>query len=1700
MLKHAFAVVFLFAGYSFASAADTDSVSYHRDVEPIFRAHCQGCHQGAKKGGEFMMTSHAALLLGGESAQVAVQPGEPDASYLVELITPAGGEAEMPQNAPPLSEQQIAKIREWIKQGAKDDSPPSPPGYSPDNLPTYSRAPLTTTLDASSGGKWVATSGFHEVVILNAQTLVPSKRLVGLSERIESVRFSPDGLRLAVAGGSPGRFGEVQVWEVESGELLLSKQLGYDTIASVAWSPDGKLIAIGCSDNTLRAIKAADGEQVLHQGAHEDWLRACVFTPDGEHLLSAARDMTVKLTEVKTQRFVDNVTSITPGALRGGVNSLSMHPKRPEFLVGGADGTPKVYRVFRETERRIGDDANLVRRFPAMRGRVFATAISKDGNWLAAASTLDGASHVAIYPYSFDAKLPDDVKAAMAKRVSDRSASDKKLVEDYVANAPAVQAEVRFETASIYSLAFSNDSSSILAGGSDGVVRRISVSDGKVMDEVVPVEIDAAELADSTADTLLKTADGMQAETAVVAGISKATSAFSASDVVGLDVQPAEIQFSDANGYVQLVVMARLAEGGVVDVTRTAKIVGRGVTVSKTGLIRPSAAGDDNDSSSLSIAYAGQTVELACRTIANESPSAIDFVSDVNPILSRLGCNSGTCHGSQKGKNGFQLSLRGYDPVGDIRALSDDLVSRRLNTAAPDASLMLLKPLGTVPHEGGVLLTRDSVYYSVLRKWIAEGAKLDTKSEKVASIEVFPKNPVIDREGAWQQFRIVATYPNGTRRDVSREAFIESGNSEVVVSHATGLVEALRRGEAPILARYEGAYAATTVTVMGDRTGFVWREPKVDGDIDRLVASKWQRMKILPSELCNDSEFLRRVYLDLTGLPPTSEELKAFLRSDQPQADKRSQKIDQLIGSKEFVDHWTNKWADLLQVNSKFLGKDGARAFRDWIREAVAENRPYDQFVREVLTASGSNKDNPAAAYYKILRDPDLMMENTTHLFLAVRFNCNKCHDHPFERWTQDQYYELAAYFAQTELKPDPASKGKKIGGTAVEGAKPLYELVGDADYGEMEHVRTGNVVPPAFPYDCDYSTDEDATRRQHLAAWMTSPDNQYFAKSYVNRLWGYLTGTGLMEPIDDIRAGNPPTNPALISHLTDRFVESGFDTESILREICNSRTYQLSVGSTKWNVDDTLNYSHAKARRLPAEVLFDSVYQVTGAISQIPGVAAGTRAAELPDVAIGLPDGFLNNLGRPVRESACECERSDGLQLGPIMALVSGPTVGKAISDPACAIPGLASGENSTAEMIREIYFRVLSRAATDEEVEAILGSEQQIELDHARLGTQLAERETWWKKQKAVLEEARLNALADTKKAVRERTEAIADQRTTAEAKRVDELKVAEAALSSYESDALGVANQYLDKDRKRADWYPLAARKLESSNKAVLKRLSDRSILASGAKGKGSYTLEFDLGLSAIGGLRLEALPIDGIPGGGPGLPSNGNFVVTELEAFVAPRDAPDEKKKFELTTAAADFTQAGFNPKQVLDGNKTNQKGWAVSPSGGIVHWAVLGRAEPLQLTKPSVLTIVIHQNHNAADHRLGHFRISATQSAGELPLGFPEEFESARVTAAKSRDAKDLAPLISYLKKSDDNWLKLQQTVVAKKKPLPKDAEIVRLEARATMLGKETPDDSQLTRLRSDFAASQGQLKNKRLTLAQDLTWALINSPAFLFNR
>ncbi|HCK71501.1 MAG TPA: hypothetical protein DHW38_07980, partial [Planctomycetaceae bacterium] len=644
-------------------------------------------------------------------------------------------------------------------------------------------------------------------------------------------------------------------------------------------------------------------------------------------------------------------------------------------------------------------------------------------------------------------------------------------------------------------------------------------------------------------------------------------------EVSSLSSFPEVIELNSGFEYRQLVITGHVEGGESLDLTRIATLEGKPthVDITADGYVSSLSEGTE----AVTYRYGDLTISIPVKVSGLDKVQQVSFVQDVQPVLSKMGCNAGTCHGAKDGKNGFKLSLRGYDPLYDHRALTDELSARRFNRAAPDQSLMLLKATGSTPHVGGVRTEFQSRYYNIVREWVAKGAKLDLDASRVTSIELFPKNPVLPRADMIQQIAVLATFADGTVRDVSREAFIESGNIEVVETEGSHLLRTLRRGEAAVLVRYEGNYAATTLTVMGDRTGFAWEETETYNYLDQLVYDKLETVRVLPSDVCSDEEFVRRIYLDITGLPPTTQQVLAFLDDETPSRTKREALIDQLVGSPEYIEHFTNKWADLLQVNRKFLGEQGAIAMRNWIKQAIATNTPYDEFAKSVITASGSTLQNPPASYYKILRTPEDLMENTTHLFLAVRFNCNKCHDHPFERWTQDQYYNLAAYFAQIGRKEDPLFTGQRIGGSAVEGAKPLVEVIYDTGAGEVTHNRTGETAPASFPYPHD-DVAADGSRREQLAQWITSSENQHFASSYVNRLWGYMFGVGIIEPIDDIRAGNPPTNPRLLSALTEDFVESGFNVQHMLKTICKSRVYQHSVVSNEWNEDDEINYSHA--------------------------------------------------------------------------------------------------------------------------------------------------------------------------------------------------------------------------------------------------------------------------------------------------------------------------------------------------------------------------------------------------------------------------------------------------------------------------------------------------------------------------------------------
>ena len=1672
-------------------------VSYYKQVRPIFQGQCQGCHQPAKPKGKYVMTSFDQMLKAGESEEPPIVAGKPDKSFLVEQIVPKNGEAEMPMKKPPLPDKDIQLIKTWIAQGAVDDTPDSAKvRYDMDHPPVYTLPPVITSMDFSPAGKLLAIAGFNEVLLHQADGSGLVARLVGLSQRIESARFSPDGKLLAVTGGQPGRMGEVQVWDVEKRKLKLSVPVTYDTVYGASWSPDGKLIAFGCADKTVRAIDAKTGKQVLYQGAHNDWVLDTVFSVKGTHLVSVGRDRTAKLTEFETQRFIDNITSITPRALTGGIESVVRHPAEDVILVGGADGTPKLYRMFRQSKRVIGDDANLIRKFPTLSGRLFAVAISRDGKRVAAGSSLNGAGEVRVYSYEFNSKLPGDIAKIVAKRVSSQTPDEKKRLAAYHNKGVKAVVQAEVNDAAIYSLAFRPDGKVIAASGSDGKVRLIDVESGSSIKTFVPVEIVAKKETGSSSDVRLGVAE---IETTI-----ETESLHAADKLASIEVQPSKITIGRRYDTVQLLVMGRLQSGDQVDVTRMAKpqVSNDVVTVSPSGLIRARSDGQ----AVLTFSLGGKTATAEVDVTGVGGAFHPSFIRDVTPVLSKMGCNAGTCHGANKGKGSLKLSLRGNDAIFDVRAYTDDHASRRVNLASPANSLMLLKAIADVPHEGGRLTAPGKPYYETIQKWIADGAKLNTATPRVSGIDIFPKNPIVQRVGSRQQFRIMATYTDGAVRDVTAETSVQGADIEVVKADtpgSTGLVTTLRRGESPIIARYEGAYAATTITVMGDRTGFVWKKPPANNFIDELVAEKLKRTKTLPSKLCTDAEFIRRIYLDLTGVPPTADEVRQFIADTRDTRAKRDELIDKLIGSDDYVEHWTNKWADLLQVNRKFLAPEGAKAYRGWIRGEIAKNTRYDRFVYTLLTASGSNRENPPASYFKVGRTPQDTMETTTHLFLAMRFSCNKCHDHPFERWTQDNYYETAAYFAQFELKKDPASGKREIGKTAVEKGKPLYEFVSDKSAGEITHDRTGAITPPKFPFPASFEAPKKATRREQLARWITSKDNQYFAKSYVNRMWAYLLGVGFIEPIDDIRAGNPPSNAKLLERLTQSFIASDFDVRALVGTICKSRTYQLSIVPNKWNEDDRINYSHAMARRLPAEVIYDTLHRATGSVSRLPGVPAGTRAAALPDAGAAEPSGFLAAFGRPVRESACECERSSGLDFGPVMALANGPTVDKVLSDPNSAISKLVASQTDDAKLIDELFMRILNRPATDAEIKAGAALIGQLPRDHQQLAGELTAYEQALSADIIEQEKKRVEGIASAKAELAAYEEQIAPREAKLNKEQAQRTAQLDATLKKYEK-ALPARVRAWEKQQKQAVvWTTLDPSKLSATNGAKLTKEKDKSVFVTGKHGKGTYEVAAPTDLVGITAIRLEVLADKRLPKKGPGRsPNNGNFVLTELHVTACPTTAPESCKAVALQNAQADYSQGGYAIATAIDGKlAASNNGWATHPKTGVNRTAVFETKEDVGAKGGTTLTFSMVQQYQDGKHSIGRFRISATTSPRPVRLdGLPKNIASILAVAPDKRNGKQKSALSKYYRGIDAELKKHQQALAASKKPRPIDPKLKQLRDALAAASKPLPADATLVQLRRDVEMSKKQLANQRLTGAQDIAWALINSPAFLFNR
>lgn len=712
-------------------------------------------------------------------------------------------------------------------------------------------------------------------------------------------------------------------------------------------------------------------------------------------------------------------------------------------------------------------------------------------------------------------------------------------------------------------------------------------------------------------------------------------------------------------------------------------------------------------------------------------PDVPSFRNEVMAVLSKAGCNQGTCHGNANGKGGLKISLRGEDPAGDFFTLTRKSAARRVTPLNPDASLLLQKPTMTVPHEGGRRFEIDSREYRILKDWIAAGSPKDSEDvPTLSAIQVSPAEQTIESIPAQVQLSVQATFDDGSVRDVTHLAVFESSATFVTCS-PTGLISSDEPGLTSVTVRYLHLQQPVRLEFVSPRPDFQFADIQAANAIDKAVFDQLRRLKLQPAGLCDDATFVRRLYLDLTGLLPTRQQAESFLASDDP--NRRSKLIDQLLASTEFVDMQTLRWADLLRVEEKTIDQKGLQVYHDWIRQSIADNKPLNVLAAELLGARGSTYKVAATNFYRALRKPEQRAEATAQVFLGVRLQCAKCHNHPFDRWTQDDYYSWSNYFARIDYKiienkrRDKNDKNEFVGEQIVQvkdkgdvknpstgqtaGLRFLGDRIADAQTTPIEALAEVPYLAELFHSDDENAPNPD--RLQQLAAWISHPSNSRFATTQANRIWAQLMGRGIIDPVDDFRSTNPPSNPELLKVLTAEFVEQNFDVRHLMKLITNSKTYQMaSVTSADENLpnsDDRWDgcFARSKVQRMTAEQTLDAICQVVGVSAKFGGHETGTKAVQLKGVRNGghrhsppeIGDRFLKLFGKPSRLQTCECERTNKPTLAQTFELISGDLVSELMQRRGNRLERLMAAGHSDGDIVTDFYWTALSRPPTKTE-----------------------------------------------------------------------------------------------------------------------------------------------------------------------------------------------------------------------------------------------------------------------------------------------------------------------------------------------------------------------------------------------------------------
>ncbi|MDB5336462.1 MAG: hypothetical protein JWN70_2081 [Planctomycetaceae bacterium] len=749
--------------------------------------------------------------------------------------------------------------------------------------------------------------------------------------------------------------------------------------------------------------------------------------------------------------------------------------------------------------------------------------------------------------------------------------------------------------------------------------------------------------------------------------------------ITRITIEPATITLDGAGSLVTPLITGEGAPDQIVDLTSLATLESLSptiFTVDAHGRLR----GLDDGTGKLRIAVAGKVQEVPIVVKNMRVPRQFHFDNDILPILSKFSCNMSGCHGKAEGQNGFKLSVFGFDPRADHQALTQESRGRRINPVVPGASLLLTKASGGIPHGGGVRIAKTSEEYRTLYDWIVAGMPYGSnETPRVVAVRVTPQERTLTMRGV-QQLRVTARYSNGVEVDVTHHARYQSNNEAVAKVDELGFVTAGDvPGDVAIMAAYLGEVDIFRALVPRSEPLTAQAGPPVLNFIDGHIDSKLKKLRIEASPICSDADFVRRVYLDLIGTLPTASEARDFLANQDP--DRRMKLVDTLFLRPEFADYWALKWSDWLRVDRQALGHDGAYRYYKWIHDSFAKNLGLDQFAKELVSGQGLLSEHPAGHFFKVVKDPGEMSSTLSQSLLGIRIDCAKCHHHPFDRWSQDDYYGMQAYFTGVKFKPTP--RGEMLLASAG---------------GESQNPRSGLKI---YAHPLGTSNPEAAPKgdpRLSFASWLVAADNPFFARNIVNRAWAHLLGRGIVEPLDDVRLTNPPSHPELLTALSKDFIDHKFDFRYLLKTIIASRTYQLSAAVTPTNTNDEQNFSRSVLRRLDAEVLLDAICQTTKIPEKFDGVPAGSRAIQLWDSLV--PHYFLGIFGRPVRSTPCDCERAGAPNVSQVLHVLNSPEIQAKLTHEAGFLAELARRPGLTdKQLIDELYLTFFSRYPSDQE-----------------------------------------------------------------------------------------------------------------------------------------------------------------------------------------------------------------------------------------------------------------------------------------------------------------------------------------------------------------------------------------------------------------